>query len=391
AFEYNLVKWNGSDWVRAFPNGLATNAYNVINKMLVYQNELFLLTSNNRTLVYDGQSWDSTRFDYTVGGSTFTSNFTDAVLFNGAFYGCGSFLSVVGGNYVFSNFGKWDGTQLSTLPSPYETINRVGTDGTYLYAIAKDSTGEVYLGRFDGSNWVNYAHLQSPGLGVIPGYELYDYNRIVSYNGELYIGGRFNQIDGNSIQSFAKLSGAPTNLTPLAPTNLQIAVFKTETDYVQLTWTDNSNNETGFIIQRSVANSSSYSNLDTVAANVTTFDDYAIASFTDYYYKVIAFNTSGNSVASNEVTVSIGSVGLTENALEPSVFPNPTTGLLQVKLQSSPKELNLKDLQGRVLAHFHAPSSSLNLDLTSFENGLYLLECVWESNRVSNVRISKQN
>ncbi|MEQ9405584.1 MAG: LamG-like jellyroll fold domain-containing protein [Cyclobacteriaceae bacterium] len=69
---------------------------------------------------------------------------------------------------------------------------------------------------------------------------------------------------------------------------------------IDLTWTDNSTNETGFTIERSDGNNSSFSTLNSVAANVTSYSDNSVTAGNGYFYRVIANGSSGDSNPSNE-------------------------------------------------------------------------------------------
>jgi hypothetical protein len=70
-----------------------------------------------------------------------------------------------------------------------------------------------------------------------------------------------------------------------------------------LSWHDNSNNETGFYIERAPAGSSSFVRVGTASANATSFKD-AVARGS-YLYRVQAFNGTAASAYSNSVTVSV--------------------------------------------------------------------------------------
>ena len=80
---------------------------------------------------------------------------------------------------------------------------------------------------------------------------------------------------------------------PNAPSNLQLST--TGHSSINLSWQDNSNNETGFEILRSVDNSGPYVKAGTTAANATSFNDTGLEANTKYYYKVRAFSASGES------------------------------------------------------------------------------------------------
>ena len=89
---------------------------------------------------------------------------------------------------------------------------------------------------------------------------------------------------------------------PNAPTNLN-AVAGSPTS-AQLSWTDNSNNELGFSIERCTGNGcTNFAEIAQRAANITNFADTTLARNTWYRYRVRAFNASGNSAYSNIVQI----------------------------------------------------------------------------------------
>ncbi|MCB9893007.1 MAG: right-handed parallel beta-helix repeat-containing protein [Planctomycetes bacterium] len=96
--------------------------------------------------------------------------------------------------------------------------------------------------------------------------------------------------------------GAPGS--PSAATNLVATLNGTAAD---LSWTDNSANETGFRIERRIG-TGGYAVLTTLAADVTSYSDAGLAAGT-YTYRVYAYNASGDSAASNEDTVAVSGGG----------------------------------------------------------------------------------
>ncbi|RTR39133.1 PKD domain-containing protein [Shewanella canadensis] len=70
---------------------------------------------------------------------------------------------------------------------------------------------------------------------------------------------------------------------------------------IDINWTDASNDESGFNIERSI-DESSWSSAGSVGANVTDFSDSGLSADTTYYYRVTAFNGYGSSVESNTVS-----------------------------------------------------------------------------------------
>lgn len=70
-----------------------------------------------------------------------------------------------------------------------------------------------------------------------------------------------------------------------------------------LRWTDNSNNETGFRIERAPSGSSNFAVIATVGANVATYTDNVARN--TYLYRVVAFNATATSAYSNTVSVRV--------------------------------------------------------------------------------------
>lgn len=86
--------------------------------------------------------------------------------------------------------------------------------------------------------------------------------------------------------------GAPFNISfipPNAPTNLVVTPISSTV--LQLTWTDNSTDETGFQIERSTTGAGGpFTLLTTVAANTITYDNTGLTAATNYCYRVRAIN-----------------------------------------------------------------------------------------------------
>lgn len=81
---------------------------------------------------------------------------------------------------------------------------------------------------------------------------------------------------------------------------------------IELSWSDNSTDETGFIVERRLRTDpvSAYKELARVGANVTATDDATAAVNTQYCYRVRAFNPSAMSEFSNEACMMVTPSGL---------------------------------------------------------------------------------
>ncbi len=85
-------------------------------------------------------------------------------------------------------------------------------------------------------------------------------------------------------------------IAPDAPTNLVATAING--NQIDLQWQDNSDNEQGFRIERSL-DGSSFATIATTGPNTTTFSDTTVDANTTYFYRVFAFNNFGSSAPSN--------------------------------------------------------------------------------------------
>ena len=69
---------------------------------------------------------------------------------------------------------------------------------------------------------------------------------------------------------------------------------------LQLAWTDNSNNEDGFRIERKTGTSGNYGEIITLGINATSYTDSGLTDGATYCYRLRAFNSAGNSAYSPE-------------------------------------------------------------------------------------------
>jgi hypothetical protein len=105
----------------------------------------------------------------------------------------------------------------------------------------------------------------------------------------------FNQA-GETASNIFEVKATP----PADPTNLVATAISG--NQVDLTWTDNAINETGFRIERALGGSGAFSSVGTVGLNVTTFSDTTANPVTTYDYRVFAVNIAGDSLPSNIAT-----------------------------------------------------------------------------------------
>ncbi|MBI5383637.1 MAG: fibronectin type III domain-containing protein, partial [Verrucomicrobia bacterium] len=107
---------------------------------------------------------------------------------------------------------------------------------------------------------------------------------------------RASNAAGNSAYSAtASATTAAIQTAPAAPSGLTATAASA--CQINLAWTDNANNETGFALERSTDNAT-FTQIATVGANVTSYANTGLSTSTTYYYRVRASNAAGNSAYS---------------------------------------------------------------------------------------------
>lgn len=127
-----------------------------------------------------------------------------------------------------------------------------------------------------------------------------------------------------------------TSQTPpdfiIPPTNVNFTnVVSTEVPAASsftVNWNDNADNETNYILERS-NNGTTFTELATLGANITSYNETGLTPNTQYYYRVKAVNATESSVYSTVATVSTPPI---PSAPTKAVNPNPTNGNNNVEL-----------------------------------------------------------
>lgn len=147
-----------------------------------------------------------------------------------------------------------------------------------------------------------------------------------------------------------------------------------DSTWMALNWNDDYTNESMWYIERSIGTNQNFILLDSMPTNSTSYRDKAVIMYGEvYHYRVYAKNSLSTSDFSNEV--SYEGLSITEvNALNLTVFPNPTSGIIHFKgidpaFISSIKVLNLLGKTVQSQPAIHGDSFSLS----NLANGSYWL------------------
>ena len=112
---------------------------------------------------------------------------------------------------------------------------------------------------------------------------------------------------------------------PNSPANLVASVVSS--NQIDLYWVDTSENEDGFVVERKATEY--FTVIGRVGANISSFTSAGLFEETEYTYRIRAFNVTGSSGYSNEVSASTGSITSSirnqprGDDLLLNIFPNP--------------------------------------------------------------------
>lgn len=128
-------------------------------------------------------------------------------------------------------------------------------------------------------------------------------------------------------------SGCGSTAAPVAPTELTASAASSSS--ISLTWSDNSDNETSFVLQSSTTSGTGYSTIATLAADATSYNHTGLSASTTYYYRVYSSNDVGDSNYSNEAYATTDA--------PPTIPPTPPSNLTATATSSSSINLNWID------------------------------------------------
>lgn len=291
------------------PSGLSLTANSDLHEIVLQWTDNSAATNEDAFIIsrqVDGGAWDN---NYASVGNNITT-FTDPGLLPGTYvYRLTAFLADNGnGNPCQSGPSNPATGIIVSQDPPAQPTNLTGSASSTTRAIhltwtdnANNETGFVLERKIDSGNWnLNYATLAANStsfddLNLSPGTYVYSVRAYNQY--------------GDSASSSETGNLMILNI-PAPPTNLS-AAGNSVNGTVSLAWTDNSNNESQFVIARRV-NSGTWNNAyDTVGANVTSYTDNNKGApplpNATYAYRVSGANSDGASTPSNEASAVISS------------------------------------------------------------------------------------
>ena len=217
------------------------------------------------------------------------------------------------------------------------------------FKIERQDPGQSY--QLIGNAPANGTTYSDPGRATSV---LYNY-RVSAYNG----GG-----SSATIQTSITIPGGPPAppAPPAAPSN--VTATAASSSQINLSWTDNSNNETGFQVLLKKTGGTTYTTVVIVGASVTSYSHKNLTPLTQYCYRIQAYNDSGGAQNSADVCATTtngtkalqsvallsgdgaaGSYGYTEGAGITAKWRSPGTGVVGIDPVSGVTALFVADTQ----------------------------------------------
>ena len=125
------------------------------------------------------------------------------------------------------------------------------------------------------------------------------FNFLAGTSGNVRITDGFPEPSAVAIGDGIKLMFVPPTSIPAAPSGLGAAAVSTS--QINLGWTDNATNDTGYVVARSTISGGPYNDVARLLGDVTNYSDSGLSPGTTYYYVVRATNFLGASVNSVQV------------------------------------------------------------------------------------------
>ncbi len=202
----NIARWDGIRW-----HALGQGLNGEVNTITVVGNDLYVggaFTKAGNRLAKGIARWDGSAW-HPVGSGVGTVSVSAIAEYNGNLYIAGSFTSVDG--VPANSIAMWNGSAWSAVSGGIMSYNSASTitdllvhQGELYVAGSFAKAGNVAtnnLARWDGSQW---ATVGNDDFDVAS----YDsINTLASMNDELYVGGDFNQVNGQVFNNLARWNG----------------------------------------------------------------------------------------------------------------------------------------------------------------------------------------
>lgn len=359
-----IARWDGSKW---YPVGGGMNA--TVRALAVYQGELYAGgdfsvaggTTARGIAKWNGASWDS------VGTGVNDSGWVSALaVYNGELYAGGHYSAI--GGLASNNIARWNGSSwsgagygFSSQFFPITVVRALYTNGNTLYAAGAFDQAEtefaVGVAEWDGTIWSD--------LNV--GFN-HEGRCITAYSGFLYVGGSFNQTIASSqpMKGFGQWDG--TNWEQIGSgvdsTVCAMAVFQNNLYLGGFFRKANNQNARHLAVWNG-------GTFDAVPLG-TDSNIFSMVADTSALYMSGMFTTAGGVAASHIVKYTGPTSVLEAGVQNVSVFPNPSTGVINISGIISDGMLSVYNVAGQEVKTSRIEPGRNTVDLR-LSSGAYFL------------------
>ncbi|HYJ64733.1 MAG TPA: fibronectin type III domain-containing protein, partial [Parafilimonas sp.] len=113
-----------------------------------------------------------------------------------------------------------------------------------------------------------------------------------------------NQYGSSAFTGVVSATTSALPAPPAAPTNFKATVKSSS--QINLTWTDNSGNETGYVVYRSINDNKNFKQLASLPANSNSYIDSSLFANITYYYKINVIGVGGSKNSSLVIHATTG-------------------------------------------------------------------------------------
>ena len=358
----HIAKWDGNKW---FPLGTGTN--DIVNALIEFNGEIYVGgdfsfaggNTANHIAKWTGTAWAN------VGTSGMNGSVYAFVIFNNELYAGGLFTTADGA--TVNRVAKYNGTTWTSVGTGMnwnanDMVSAFVVFNNELYA-GGNFSGSPGVVKWNGTAWVTV------GTGIT-GDQTMTVSALAVYNNKLYGGGEFFIGGSSSGSAFIRLNGSTWNDvgTPEQGPVWALAVYNNEL-YI-------GGNISGIIGSNLINNIEKWNDVRFDVAGGT--DDYILTLYSNAnglyaggYFKY-ADGLSANSIAKWATPLGIDENILTDGL---TIYPNPTSGIFNLKMGKVENvQIKICDMLGNTIYQNNSTWSTIQIDLSTQPNGIYLVQ-----------------
>jgi poly(3-hydroxybutyrate) depolymerase len=193
----------------------------------------------------------------------------------------------------------WQGYIYIPVSATY-TFETISDDGSKLYVDVAYSSAATPLVSNDG---IHGAQSRTGSIYLNEGYHsiaVTHFQNVNGYDMQLYWSNNAGLARERIQKNFFASATASLGAVPALPSEL--AATAIAFDKIKVTWTDNSTNEQGFEVARSLVSNGVFTTVGTTSANANNFTDSGLIGSNAYYYKIRAIAASNESSYTAQAT-----------------------------------------------------------------------------------------